>query len=111
MLNQKEYVPVSTIVHDFLMGMYKKAMLNPSEEESKLWCERLKGVFEGWRIMRKAGVFPENFTKTFHLDITNVMQVVHEEIDEKRGGVANLAEHQKIFTFNMATLQSEFGRK
>ncbi len=77
--------------------------MTKSPEESKLWCERLKGALEGWRAARMGGMFPVFLISEFHKDITHVMGVVHKKVK-----VEKLAEHQKVFTFNMATLQNEF---
>ena len=99
---EKQYIPVSREMHDFLLQMYDAVMIK-SLEESKLWCERLKGVLEGWRAARRGGMFPGFLVSEFYKDIAHVMGVVHKKVK-----VEELAEHQKVFTFNMATLQNEF---
>jgi hypothetical protein len=102
---ENKYIPVSREMHDLLLQMYDAAMTK-SPEESKLWCERLTGVLAGWRAAKMGGVFPGFLVVRFHEDITHVMGVVHKKVK-----VAELAEHQQVFPFNMATLQSEFRGK
>ena len=51
-----------------------------------------------------AGMLPEFLVSNFHKDINHVMGVVHDKVK-----IEELTEQQKLFTFNMATLQSEFG--
>lgn len=107
MAKGKKYVPIFARMHDLLFQMYWNVMLN--KEDSKLWSERLKGVLEGWRALKEAGLLPEIVGREFYKDIIDAMGLVHDEMESQGIKTKDLAEHQKMFSFNLANLQNEFG--
>jgi len=98
----ERYIPVAQSMHYLLLQLYNAAMTT-SPEESKKWCEILRGVLEGWRSMKTDGMLPGFLVSNFHKDITHVIGIVHNKVK-----IEELSEHQKMFTFNMATLRNEF---
>lgn len=103
---EEKYKPQFPEIHKILKETYTYSMTASDKICGDEMILQANGVFEALKALKKDGVLPEMFNRTFHEDITDVMKVVHEDIKLER-----LTSNQGASTFAIATLQSIFGGK